>query len=257
VLEAFDQLGIKPSLIAGTSMGAICGAAYAAGLSAAQLREHCAELFRSRAGFFRRMAGALRGGFTALWSPRTPIVIDNVTLFEMLLPDALRCDFAALKIPFLAVAADFYASAEVVIDSGPLIPALAASCALPSRSRPVVRAGRVLIDGGYVNPLPYELVMRRADVTVAVDVSFAVRRPLGPAAATLPGTVQLFAGATQILFSALVREKLKATAPDVLIRPDVAAFGALDFFRYSEIFAAAAAAREELKGVLARVLATG
>ena len=255
VLEAFDQLGIRPSLIAGTSMGAICGAAYAAGLSAAQLGEHCAELFDSRARFFRRLARGLRGGFTALWSPRRPNAIDNVTLFEMLLPNALRCDFAALRIPFLAVAADFYANAEVVIDSGPLIPALAASCALPTLSRPGVRAGRVLIDGGYVNPLPYELIMQRADVTVAVDVTFTAQRAIAPAAAALPGTVQLLTGATQMLFRALVREKLKTAAPDILIRPAVAAFGALDFFRWREILAAAAPAREELKGVLARVLA--
>ena len=44
-------------------------------------------------------------GFSSLWSLRNPSVIDNVTLFEMILPDILHCDFAALKIPFAAVAA--------------------------------------------------------------------------------------------------------------------------------------------------------
>jgi NTE family protein len=190
-----------------------------------------------------------------LWSRRALGAIDNVTLFEMLLPDALRCDFAALKIPFLAVAADFYANAEVIIDSGPVIPALAASCALPTLSRPVVRAGRVLIDGGYVNPLPYDIVMARADRTVAVDVTCSVQRP-GATAGALPGSLQLLTGATQMLFCALAREKLRASQPDALIRPDVAGFASLDFFRFREILAAALPAREQLKRVLARWLAT-
>jgi NTE family protein len=219
------------------------------------LREHFARLFDTRARFFGRVATRLRGRLMSLWSPRALSAIDNVTLFEMLLPDALRCDFAALKIPFLAVAADFYANAEVVIDSGPVIPALAASCALPTLSRPVVRAGRVLIDGGYVNPLPYDIVMPRADRTVAVDVTCTAQRPLG-AAATLPGSLQLLTGATQMLFCALAREKLKASSPDLLIRPDVAGFAPLDFFRFHEILSAALPAREQLKGVLARWLAT-
>jgi NTE family protein len=256
ILEAFDELGIKPSIIAGTSMGAICGAAYAAGLSAAQLREHCEELFADRARFLRRMAKKLRGGFTALWSLRAPSVVDNVTLFEMLLPDALRCDFAALKIPFLAVAADFYANSQVILDTGPVIPALAASSALPALSRPVLREGRVLIDGGYVNPLPYDVVMTRAELTVAVDVTCSQLRPAADAKTAVPGTLQLLAGATQMLFCALTREKLKSTAPDVLVRPSVAAFAPLDYFRIAEIFAAAIPAKQELKSKLLQWLAT-
>jgi len=252
ILEAFDELGIKPSLIAGTSMGAICGAAYAAGLSAAEIRGHFEELFVNRARFLRRIVAKLRGGIRALWSPRAPSVVDNVTLFEMLLPEALRCDFAALKLPFLAIAADFYSGEQVVLDTGPLIPALAASCALPSLSRPVVREGRVLIDGGYSNPLPYDVVMGRADLTVAVDVT-AVMRPLGQAAH--PGTLQLLTGATQMLFHALAREKLKSLSPDILIRPSVASFGALDYFRLTEILAAAAPAKADLKCKLADRLA--
>lgn len=254
VLEAFDELGIAPSIIAGTSMGAVCGAAYAAGLPAAAIREHFEELFANPAGFLRRVAGKLRGGLTSLWSPRAPSVVDNVTLFEMLLPPALRCDFTALKIPFLAIAADFYANQEVVLASGPVIPALAASCALPALSRPVAAGGRLLIDGGYLNPLPYDVVMAHADLTVAVDVT-AVRQRPGEREASAPGTLQLVAGATQMLFWALTREKLRSSAPDVLIRPDVGGFAALDFFRIKEILAAAAPAKRELKERLAEWLA--
>jgi len=253
ILEAFDELGIRPAVIAGTSMGAICGAAYAAGLSGSEMRAEFAALFANRGLFLKRVAGKLPSGLPHLWSPRTPSVVDSVTLFEMLLPEAMRCDFAALRIPFLAVAADFYAIEQVVLDQGPLIPALAASSALPSLTRPVVLGGRTLIDGGFVNPLPYDVVLGRADVVVAVDVTGAPRRR--PGAAGTPRTLDAITGSTQILFHSITREKLKAAAPDILIRPEVGAFGSLDYFKMEEILAAAEPAKQELKRNLAQILA--
>jgi NTE family protein len=255
MLEVFDELAIKPAIIAGTSMGAICGAAYAAGLSAAEIRAHCEELFGNRARFFRRLAGALRGGLSTLWSPRNPNVVDNVTLFKILLPAALRCDFAALKLPFLAVAADYYAIEQVILDSGPLIPALAASSALPMLSRPVLHHGRLLIDGGYVNPVPYDVVMHKADLTVAIDVTGDTRRLAARSPQRIPGTLELLTGATQMLFHSITREKLKSKAPDLFIRPHVGSFAALDYFRFREILSAAAPAKQELKGRIRQWLA--
>ena len=177
--------------------------------------------------------------------------MDNVTLFEMLLPEALHCDFASLEIPFLAIAADFYAIEQVILDHGPVIPALAASCALPGLARPVVLEGRVLIDGGYVNPLPYDVVMGRADITVAVDVTGDPQRRPG---ARVPGTVEAMTGATQLLFHSITREKLKSIAPDIFIRPKVGGFAALDYFRIGEILAAAQSAKEDLKRQLSQRL---
>ena len=252
MLEVFDELGVKPTVIAGTSMGAICGAAYAAGLSGAELRARCMALFANRAYFLKLLAGKMRGGFSTLWSARMPSVVDNVTLFEMLLPEALRCDFAALKIPILAIAADFDAIEQVVLEKGPLIPALAASSALPSHTRPVILGGRTLIDGGFVNPLPYDVVLDRADVTVAVDVTGLPRRRPG---AKLPRTLDAVTGSTQILFHSITREKLKLAAPHILIRPGVGAFGAMDYFKIEAILAAAEPAKDDLKNKLSQVLA--
>jgi NTE family protein len=252
MLEAFDELGVKPCVIAGTSMGAVCGAAYAAGLSGAEMRAHFMALFAKRAYFLKHFTGRLRGGITTLWSPRTPNVIDNVTLFEMLLPEAMRCDFAALEIPFLAIATDFYAIEQVVLDKGPLIPALAASSALPSLTRPVVLHGRTLIDGGFVNPVPYDVVMHRADVTVAIDVTGEPRqRPGGKS----PRTLDAVTGATQILFHSITRAKLKSAAPDILIRPAVGGFRSMDYFKIEAILAAATPAKDDLKRKLYQVLA--
>jgi NTE family protein len=252
VLEALDDLGLRPVAIAGTSMGSVCGALYAAGATAAEIRAGFVSELASRAAFARRFAGRLSTGFSSLWSLRSPSVIDNVTLFEMILPDILHCDFAALKVPFAAVAADFYAMEQVVLDRGPLIPALAASCALPAWARPVVLDGRVLIDGGYVNPLPFDVVMHRADLTIAVDVTGGTR--WGGAIPRVPPPLAAMTGAVQLLFHSVTREKLRSIRPDILIRPAVGAFGALDFFRIDDILAAAAPSREELKRTLSQCL---
>ena len=251
ILEAFDELGVKPAVIAGTSMGSICGACYAAGLSAAEIRAAFEAQLSSRTSFLANFAGKLRGNFSTLWNMRSPRLLDNVTLFEMLLPEALHCDFASLEIPFLAIAADFYAIEQVILDHGPVIPALAASCALPGMARPVVLEGRVLIDGGYVNPLPYDVVMGRADITVAVDVTGDPQRRPG---ARVPGTVEAITGATQLLFHSITREKLKSIAPDIFIRPKVGGFAALDYVRIGEILTAAQSAKEDLKRQLSQRL---
>jgi NTE family protein len=244
VLEVFDELGLKPKIIAGTSMGAIVGALYAAGLSAAEIRAGFESQLASRAAFLRRFAGKLRGGLSALWSVRSPSVVDNVTLFEMLLPDVLHCEFAALEIPFLAIAADYYAIEQVVLDRGPLIPALAASCALPAWARPVVIEGRVLIDGGYINPIPFDVILGRTAITVAVDVTGDPQRRPG---VEVPNPFEAMTGAAQLLFHSITREKLKSVAPDILIRPEVGAFGAFDFFKIGEILNAAQSAKSDLK----------
>lgn len=248
MLEAFDEVGVTPAVIAGTSMGAICGAAYAAGHSGAELRQELLAIFGRRRSLLKRMGGKLRGGASLLWSLRFPTVIDNVTLFEMLLPDAMRCSFETLRIPFLAIAVDFYAMEQVVLDKGPLIPALGASSALPSLARPVTLGGRLLIDGGYANPVPFDVIMDRADVTVAVDVTGNTER-------RAPRGLDLVSGATQILFQTVVREKLRRAPPDVFIRPEVGGFGSLDYFKVRDIFRAAEPAKELLKKSLSQRLA--
>jgi NTE family protein len=251
VLEALDELGIKPAVIAGTSMGAVCGALYASGMSAREMQAGFETQFLSRTQFFKNAAQKLRGNLSTLWSLRSPGIVDNVSLFDMLLPDALHSDFSSLKLPFLAVAADFYGIEQVLLDHGPLIPALAASCALPGLTYPVVIGDRVLIDGGYINPLPFDVVRDMADITIAVDVTGDPQRRPGT---RVPSPMEAATGATQLLFHSITREKLKHTRPDILIRPNVGAFAAFDYFRIHEIFDAASSAKEDLKHKLSQKL---
>ncbi len=255
MLEAFDELGVKPTAIAGTSIGAIVGGMYAAGLSAAEIRQFAEELLSSRVEIFRRLAKSY-GGLPSLWSVRRPSVVDGVTLFELLMPKQLRCDFAALRIPFHTVAADYYAMGQVVVNSGPLIPAIAASAALPAIFKPVVIGGRALVDGGFVNPTPWDVVQAGADFTVAVDVTGQTDAyPVGQRPAdAIPSTVDAWVGCSQIAFRAIMREKMSIRSPDLMIRPAVGNFGTMDFVKIREIFAASVPAKDELKRGLERRL---
>ncbi len=253
MLEVFDELGVKPVAIAGTSIGSIIGGMYAAGMSAAEIRSFAEELLSSRSEVFLRLAKSY-GGLSSLWSFKRPSVVDGVTLFELLMPQQLRCDFSSLRIPFAAVAVDYYAMDQVVIEHGPVIPAIAASSALPTILKPVTIGGRILVDGGYANPTPWDVVQSRDDVGVTVAVDVTGQTDLG-APDALPSTLDAWVGCTQVLFRSVTREKLKQRAPDIFIRPSVGTFGTMDFTRIHDIFAAAAPAKDDLKRALERVLA--
>lgn len=251
MLEALDEMGLTPAAIAGTSMGAIVGAAYAAGLTGARIRAHFEQLFDSRSAPFKRLQERWPGSLLKLWNPLTPALINGETFFQIMLPDGMPDTFAGLTIPLAIVATDFYSQDQVVLRQGRLVPAIAASSALPSLITPVEIDGRVLIDGGYVNPTPFDLLRDAADITIGVDVTGATQPRKGD---KLPGSLETWVGAMQITFRSIVREKLEYEAPDIMIRPDVGGFAALDFYKFREIFAAAEPAKDELKRRLEAVL---
>jgi NTE family protein len=149
------------------------------------------------------------------------------------------------------VATDFYALDARVFETGSLRQAVAASMALPAIFEPIVVDGRAYVDGGLVNPLPYDLVRDGTDITVAIDVS-GVPVP-APNRAHPTATESLFA-ASFIFERTIIREKLKTQQPDVLIQAGTSHFQLLDIWKIDEILAAAIPAKEELKAKLARML---
>lgn len=251
MLEALDELGLKPVALAGTSMGSIVGASYAAGMSAIEIRAHFEQLFDSRSAMFKRLQERWPGSVLKLWNPLKPALINGETWFQIMLPDRVPETFEGLKIPLEIVATDFYSQDQVILSTGKLIPAVAASSALPSLITPVEIDGRVLIDGGYVNPTPFDLLRDKAAISIGVDVTGATQpRPDGKGGHKLPGSFETWVGAMQITFRSIVREKLRNEAPDIMIRPNVGGFAALDFYKFREIFTASEPAKDELKRAL-------
>ena len=149
------------------------------------------------------------------------------------------------------MASDFYAQEAVVFSSGPLRQAIAASMALPVLFQPVQIDGRVLIDGGLVNPLPFDLIAGEADLTVAVDASGAPTRRAGQAT---PKAWEALFASNFIFERTIIREKLRHRHPDLYIDAGTSRFQILDFLKIDEILAAAEPAKERVKAQLARML---
>jgi NTE family protein len=245
VLEALDELGVAPAAIAGTSIGAMIGAAYAAGMSGRDIRAYALGAVRSRSEMMGKLLRARIGRFSdlVLRGRGNPVLLDAEVCLDLFWPEAVPDFFEALAKPLLVVATDFYERRELVMTTGALAPAVAGSMAIPGLIQPVAYNGRYLIDGGAVNPLPYDLLFDRADVVVAVDVTFGGRRR----ESRRPAPFQSMFGAAQIMQGAITAEKLKMRSPDILVRPGVEQFGVLDFLRASQILRAAESTKDELK----------
>jgi NTE family protein len=251
VLEAFDEVGVKPALVSGTSIGAIFGAAYASGLSGAEIRVHCEELFYKKSGLMRKMVDKWPGSLTQIWNPFSPAIFNVQTVLEILMPEGMAEDFVSLQIPFIAVTTDFHTQVQRDITHGALIPAIAASAALPALLEPVVIDGHVLIDGGFVNPLPYESLKGKTDISLAIDVN---GEPRGDGS-SVPGSMEALIGMSQIVMRSILREKLRTHRPDILISPPVGRFRVLDFFKMKDVLAQCDTLKDDVKREIETVLA--
>ncbi len=255
-LEAFDELGIKPAMISGTSVGAVFGAAYASGMAGRDIRTYLSELVKDRRDIAARVLQARAGRIVDLFQGgrNSPVQLDPVRLIEQLTPPGIAKDFAGLEIPLIVVATDFWDRCEARFSDGPLVSAVGASMAIPSLFRPVVRDGRVLIDGGAVNPLPFDVFTEPFDVSIAVDV---IGGPVHDEARhPVPRSLEATFGTLQILMSSIASAKLMTARPDILIRPDIDRFKVLDFFKVPEILKASEPIRDEIKRKLDRIMAT-
>ena len=252
VLEALDDMGTRPAAIAGTSIGALIGAAYAAGMSGKEIRRFVIMLAHDRAEILRRLIATRAGTFANLLNLGfgSATLVDAEKFCEQFLPEQVPHDFGELEIPLLTVATDLYRREQAVFSSGALKPALAASIALPAVMRPVVLAERILLDGGATNPLPFEELRGRADVVVAVDISGAPT----DARRDIPSPWECMLATVLVMANAITAEKIKRGAPDLIVRPKVGAFRALDFLQASAILRAAEPVKAELKEKLAALL---
>jgi NTE family protein len=220
-LKVLDELGIRPDVIVGTSIGAIIGAFYAAGLTAAELEE---ELRKNIFKDLSKMALDF-----SLFSSSGMLKGKGVEEFlRLALPVQT---FEELRIPLKVVATDFWKREEVVFDSGDLISAIRASSSMPVVFEPVLLRGTVLIDGGAVNPLPYDLIQSECDLTIAIDVSGVKEQPID----LVPNMLESVLSTFQIMQASIVAAKMKTGPPVWYFKPELRNIRTLDFYRYQEI----------------------
>jgi NTE family protein len=158
VIKVLEKHGITIDLIAGTSAGSIVGGALATGLSADEI-----EAISAKISWFNMT------GFS--YSPRA--ILSNTSMGNFLRANFPANRFEDLKVPFAAIACDLEKGEPVVLkDSGDLISAIRASCAVPGVFAPLEgEGGRMLVDGGVVEPIPTRTVKKMgADIVIAVDL---------------------------------------------------------------------------------------
>ncbi len=236
-LEALDELGIQPSTIAGCSMGAIMGALYAAGRSGAEIRRLVEQYDFIEPASLRRAFRKILTILEILTRSRLRLgrsgLVDVDRLLQHLLEPLAGKTFADLKIPLSIVATDFWRAEEVVIEEGDLLTAIRASISIPGLVSPCKLDGRILVDGGLVNELPYDHLLDHCDVTIAINAAGA-RTPESEEA---PSSLEASAGAIDILQKTLLDQRLRQRSPDLLVCPTLHNVELLDFARVQDIFA--------------------
>lgn len=246
VIKVLRREAIPVTAIAGTSMGAIIGAGYAAGVPVQQI-EDLALHVRRRRDQIRLVDLKLRGGSGLLRGTRVYSLLAGMLGEERTFEDML--------IPFAVVSVDLLTGREVLIRDGRIVDALRATMSVPGVFEPVVRGDTLLADGGVLNNVPVDVARQiSADPVVAVDVlpNFPQNQPgMAPVvpplrANLLPASVQDLLHAYLIMIAEITEFKLCSCPAEVIIRPDLPIeVGLLNGWeRVEELIAAGEAAAE-------------
>jgi NTE family protein len=252
VIETLDELGIRPVSISGSSIGAIMGAGMAAGMTGREIHEFSRSILGRRTEVATRMWRARPGSFADFMETGIRVSQFNIErILRAFLPDAIPDTFEELEIPLKVTATDFFGHSLSVFSEGDLHSALAASAAIPAVFRPVRRDGRLLIDGGIYNPVPFDLVTGEADIVIAIDVVGAPDEN----GRKRPNSIDLMFGASQLMMQSITASKLLQGQPDIFLRPPVSRFRALNFLKIDAVMLETAGIKEELKHAVEKAVA--
>ena len=253
-IKVLDDMNLKPSVISGTSIGAIIGAFYASGLTGKEINDILDTIDISNKKIDKDNSASKTEG-----SKIEKFVDDKITDIkeyykkfenihkmidisffkntsfiygkgvEKFFNDNLPVKtFEELKIPLKIVATDYWEQKQVIFDSGDLISAIRASMSIPAVFEPVINDDMVLIDGGITNNLPYDIIQDECDITVAIDVSGNVSIPNKVKAPNLFDNIM---NSFTILQDSILKYQMKIKTPDIYIKPELIDVGILDFHK--------------------------
>ncbi len=245
VLSVLEDQHVPVDMIAGTSIGGAVGVFYAAGFSLQEIQ----DIFRAMA--MRKIATTdpTRTGF--IGSARREAML-NTYLGER--------TFADLKLPCAVVAADLITGQAVVINEGPLVPAVMATTALPGVFPPVLHQDGLLVDGGVVNNLPIEMAMQLgAQKVIAVQLRDAsdgldtlLDVPDNPISRLMlaPRQFAVANRALSVLIDQLTERQMAQYPPTIHLTPDVGQIPLLDMTQPEHGVRAGVQAAEDVIGQL-------
>jgi NTE family protein len=243
VIEALDELGIRPVAISGSSIGAVMGAAMASGMTGKHIEEYARGILSRRAEVITRMWSARPSSLSEMMGGLRVSQFSIERILHAFLPHQVPMTFEELGVPLQVTGTDYYGHRATVFSRGDLRSALAASAAIPAVFAPVVRDGRTYIDGGIYNPVPFDLLHGKADIVIAVDVVGAPQEMEG----RRPTSIDLMFGATQLMMQSIIANTLHKCQPDILLRPPVSKYRVLDFLKIDTLMAETAGVKDQLK----------
>ena len=251
VLEVLEENRIPVDCIAGTSMGALVGGAYAAGVSPAEIQDHIrrtdwASIFDDSAGrgavnlrrkqIDDRFYSGLEFGVTGqgLRFREGAFAGEKLKLFfnQLVRVDLGERSIEELAIPVTLLATDIGTGERVPMRSGSLTSAMRASMSVPGVIAPVMRHGRKLVDGGLVDNVPIAEVKElcKAEIVIAVNVGTPMLKP-----EEVSGVLSVVGQMVNLLSEQNVAQSLRLlNASDIYIRPELGTIGATDFTRQLE-----------------------
>ena len=231
VLQVLREENIPLDLIAGTSAGALFGAMYAAGRSVDEMAEFALRV-PIEYNFF---TGFRNWDFS--FPPRWGLIKGNKFLehLRQLLPGYT---FEELKIPLAVVAADLVSGEEIVLERGPLPEALRATMSMGGFLEPARHEGRLLIDGGAVNPVPGQVLADRGmNIIIASNVIPTLQERMrwqrGQIAKGASSLVDIMLNEREIMEGEIIRSRMHPV--DVVIQPDVARYHVRQYAKAQEI----------------------
>jgi NTE family protein len=254
VIRALENAGVRPDILCGTSIGALVGAAYAAG-----------EMDRLESWALELGIGDVIGFFDVSLSGG---VLKGARLMEFFRRNVADRPIDKLGVPFATVATALHTGAEVWLRRGSTIDAVHASIALPGLFAPVRWEGSLLVDGGLVNPVPVSLARAMgADIVIAVDLGSdilgrrfrATSAPEAPRGTVskwmrmlqenlsvlapgkssadepaMPSMLDVLTTCMDIVQVRIARSRMAGEPPEVVVAPRLARFRLLDFHRAKE-----------------------
>ena len=266
VLQFLEEADIKINYIAGSSIGAMIGGAYAAGISINEIADIAIKTdLASSVKYF--LPTISKSG-----------LISGIKVKEFLRNVVGDIDIEDLKIPFAATATDIFTGQEIDFNKGNLVEAIRASISVPIIFQPVIHNDQILVDGGLANPLPINVVCKMgADFIIAVNVmpsldktntgkrkeknnlqnstftaemKSAMHKKLealnidykwvkklltNKGKYNVPGLKKVLNQSVYITQRKLARLTIELYRPDILIEPDIPFAGFFDFYKAKEI----------------------
>ena len=225
VLAILEENNIPVDLIVATSGGSIIGALYADNPDAKSLKKIIQKMRVE--DFVDFSVLSVIHGMHSLSSS----FVDGRNGEKFLLKNMAAKNFEELKIPFIAVATDIVTGNTIPLNSGPIAPAVRASCAIPGLFAPVEMYGMILVDGGVTAPLGIDIAKRyKAQIIIAVDVTLPVEET------RVHNVVELVFKSLRVNYSVL--NNLLAKEADILIRPAITKVGIFDAHRKEDLYEA-------------------